>query len=109
MPTNQPPVIRGISCDPCQIAPGGRALVAADVVYDSENDNLTVIWDAFPKVGSSSTQPGPDRFHIYYVANFEMEPGQTAVITITLEVIDEGGGNALGSIQIQVTSPSEGN
>lgn len=106
-PVNQPPVIRSLSCDPCQINVGGRARLAADA-YDPEGGHVVITWDAFPKIGLSSIQPGSDRFHAFYVANFEMEPGQTATITVTFTITDEAGASAQSSVQIQVISPSEG-
>ncbi len=102
-PVNEPPTIHSLTCDPCQIAPGGRALLAAEV-SDPEDDHITVTWDAFPKIGLSTIQPGPDRLHVYYVANFDMAPGQTATITVTLTVDDTRGNSVQRSKQIQVVS-----
>ncbi len=107
-PVNQAPVIRSLSCSPCEIAPGERALLSADA-YDPDDDHFSVTWDAFPKIGRSTIQPGADRFHVYFVANFEMPPGQTATITISFTVTDDWGGSAQRSVQIRVVSPSDGN
>ncbi len=107
-PVNEPPAIHSLTCDPCQIAPGGRSLLSAEVT-DPESGHYTVTWDAFPKIGLSTIQPGADALHVYYVANFEMPPGQTATITISLTVEDDYGGVAQSSVQIQVVSPSEDN
>jgi hypothetical protein len=105
MPANQAPVIRSLSCSPCEIAPGGRASLAWDA-YDPDGDPFTKTWDAFPGVGT--IQPGPDQFHAYYIANFELDPGQTATITISLSVTDSRGGSSQKSVQVRVISPSEG-
>lgn len=102
-PVNEPPIIHSLTCDPCQIAPGGRALLTAEV-SDPEDNHITVTWDAFPKIGLSTIQPGPDRLHVYYVANFDMAPGQTATITVTLTVDDTRGNSVQRSKQIQVVS-----
>lgn len=99
---NQSPVIHSLICDPCQIALGERTLISADAA-DPDGDSFVVEWNVFPAVGL--IQPGADRFHIYYVANFDLAPGQTAPIKIILTVTDEYGASDTGSIQIQVVSP----
>lgn len=102
---NQPPVIHSLTCDPCQIAPGGRSLLSAQVT-DPEGEHFSWGWDAFPNIPFSTIQPGPGGVTAYYVANFDMEPGQTATITIMLTVNDDYGNDAQSNIQIQVVSPS---
>lgn len=73
---------------------------------DPEGEHFSWGWDAFPNIPFSTIQPGPGGVTAYYVANFDMEPGQTATITIMLTVNDDYGNDAQSNIQIQVVSPS---
>lgn len=105
-PPNAPPVITGLRCEPCQIEVGGRALLVAEV-SDPDGDELSAHWEGFPDIGDFAPAGGP--FRIYYVANFGMNPGDTATITILLTVRDNRGGSAEASVQIRVVSPGDAN
>ena len=66
-------------------------------------------WSAFPSVGRLDGGPEiGDIYKVYYVANIEMDPGQTATITIMFKIRDSQGNDAEGSVQIQVVSPGGG-
>lgn len=101
---NRAPVIRSFTCDPYQIALGGRALLTWDA-YDPDGDDFIMALNGFPGVGTIIAGPEPSR-SAYYIANFELDPGQTATITISLTVKDSRGADTQSSIQIQVVSPS---
>jgi len=73
-------------------------------VSDPDGDELIAQWSGFPDVGDFAPAGSP--FRIYYVANFAMNPGDTAIITILLTVRDNRGGSAEASVQIRVVSPS---
>lgn len=107
-PVNQAPVIRSLTCDPCQINLGERSLITADA-YDPDSKDPYVEWIVFP-MGRIDPGPAlPDLFRVHYVANFAMDPGQTATITITFKIHDRQGGSAERSIQIQVVNPNSEN
>lgn len=74
-------------------------------VSDPDGDDLIAEWGGFPDVGDFAPAGGP--FRIYYVANFTMNPGDTATITILLTVRDGRGGTDQASVQIQVVSLPE--
>ncbi|MFQ5340669.1 MAG: DUF5667 domain-containing protein [Anaerolineae bacterium] len=104
-PANQAPVIRSLTCDPCTIELGHRSLLAADA-YDPDGDDTYVEWVFFPMGRFDGGPTIGDIYRVYYVANFEMDPGQTATITITFKIHDRRGGTTETNVQIQVVSPS---
>ncbi|MFQ5593440.1 MAG: DUF5667 domain-containing protein [Anaerolineae bacterium] len=106
-PSNQSPVIRSLTCDPCTINLGQRSLLTADA-FDPDGDDTFVEWIYFPMGRFDGGPTIGDIHRVYYVANFEMDPGQTATITITFKIHDGRGGSAESNVQIQVVSPNEG-
>jgi len=104
-PANQAPVIRSLTCDPCTIELGHRSLLTADA-YDPDGDDAYVEWVFFPMGRFDGGPTIGDIYRVYYVANFEMDPGQTATITITFKIHDGRGGTTETNVQIQVVSPS---
>lgn len=107
-PANRAPVIRSLTCDPCTINLGQRSLLTADA-YDPDGDDTYVEWIFFPMGRFDGGPTIGDIHRVYYVANFEMDPGQTATITITFKIHDGRGGSAESNVQIQVVNPGEGN
>lgn len=107
-PANQAPVIRSLTCDPCTINLGQRSLLTADA-YDPDGDDTYVEWIFFPMGRFDGGPTIGDIRRVYYVANFDMDPGQTATITITFKIHDGRGGSAETNVQIQVVSPGNGN
>jgi hypothetical protein len=93
-----------LSCDPCEIEAGQRAVISAEA-SDPDGDSLVLTWNVFPNIRGSTIQECPDRWSICYLANYDMEPGDTATITITLTVSDDAGNSASGSLQILVSGP----
>ncbi|MFQ5857332.1 MAG: DUF5667 domain-containing protein [Anaerolineae bacterium] len=108
-PENQAPVIRSLTCDPCEINLGERSLLTADA-HDPDGDHTTVEWTAFPPMGRFDGGPTiGDIQRVYYVANFEMPPGQIATITIFFAITDDLGASAHSSTQLQVVSSNTDN
>lgn len=102
LPPNEPPSLNRLGCDPCEIEAGERAVISAEA-SDPEGGSLVLEWNVFPDIRGSTIQNCPDRWNICYLANYDMEPGDTATITITLTVYDDGRNSASGSVQIQVS------
>jgi hypothetical protein len=91
-----------MSCDPCEINAGERAVISVQA-SDPEGDHLIVEWNAFPDIRGSTIQDCPDRWNICYLANYDMDPGDTATITITATIYDSARNSASSSVQIRVS------
>lgn len=102
LPPNAPPSLNRLSCDPCDIQAGDRAVISAEA-SDPEGGGLVLEWNAFPDIRGSTLQNCPDRWNVCYLANYDMEPDDTATITVTLTVYDDAGNSASGSVQIHVS------
>ena len=92
-PTNRPPTVSA-SCDPCEVAPGGKVSLAA-TASDPDGDPLTYAWSAPLGNFGGAADGATARW---------TAPAQSGPVSIRVQVSDGRGGSASADVAVEVVN-----